>query len=877
MALSPGTRLGPYEMLSVLGAGGMGEVYRARDTRLNRVVAVKVLLQHLSSNPQLRERFDREAKAISSLSHPHICPLYDVGQQDGIDYLVMEHLEGETLAVRLKKGPLPTDQVLHYAIQIADALDTAHRHGVVHRDLKPGNVMLTKTGAKLLDFGLAKVRVAEAAAGVTAAPTQTTPLTGEGTILGTLQYMAPEQLEGAEADARTDIFALGAVIYEMATGRKAFEGKSQASLISNIMTTEPPPISTVQSMTPPALDHVVRTCLAKDPDARWQTAHDVLVEMKWIAEAGSQAGASGTPVTRNKNRELISWALVAVLLVALSVVLLHQRPGEAHAVRFQVPVPDKVSEDLDDFPVISPDGQRLVLPGVASDGIRHLWLRSLDSLTDQLLPGTEDADSPFWSPDSRFVAFFSTSKLKKIDVSGGPVQTICDVPVGAPDVARAGGAWNQDGVILLGSNGMPLRRVSADGGEPQPVLELDKSRRESGHAWPSFLPDGRHFLYLALSADTGQDATFVGSLDSRQTQLVIRGASNASYVTSGFLIYARQQTVLAQKFDAKTLRVTGSPIPIAEQVGDMTFRPGTLFSVSQSGVLVYRGGGSGRVQLAWYNRAGQRLAPIGKPGVYPQIALSPDEKQLAVERVDPESGTHNLWILELASGIFSRLTFNPASDYNPVWSLDGRELVFSSVREGHQDLYRKPIRGGDEELLYHSVENKGPYHWSKDGWILFWDGGNFYRLPLVGERKPIVALKSEFNKDLAAVSRDGRWVAYESQESGRSEVYVASYPTFAGKRQVSNAGGSQPMWRTDGKELFYLTLDGKLAVVDLKVAATLEAGVPHVLFQAPVRVNQSQTEYCVTVDGKRFIFREPEGASTTPTTVVLNWNAGLTR
>ena len=873
MSLQPSTRLGPYEIISAIGAGGMGEVYRARDTRLDRIVAVKVLPAHLSTNSQSRERFEREAKAISSLSHPHICPLYDVGHQDGIDFLVMEYLEGETLAHRLKKGPLPPEQVLQYAIQITDALDTAHRHGLIHRDLKPGNIMLTKSGAKLLDFGLAKVQAAEAVAGMTALPTQTTPLTAEGTILGTMQYMAPEQLEGAEADARTDIFALGAVFYEMATGRKAFEGKSHASLISAIMTADPPSISTIQSMAPPALDHVVRTCLAKDPEARWQTAHDVLVELKWIAESGSKAGVPKPLIAGRRSREVLLSVLFAVAFLAfafVSYIHFRENPVEVHPIRFQVPTPDKVTLDWFDWPEVSPDGRRLVFAGDNTEGKRFLWMHSLDSLATEAIAGTEGADRPFWSPDSRFVAFFSIdNKLKKIDISGGPAQTICDAETETP----AGGTWNQDGIILFGT---PLRRVSADGGEPQPVLELNKSRREIDHEWPYFLPDGRHFLYLARSADTRESGTFTGSLDSSQTQLVIRGESNVRYVPPGFLIYGSQQTLLAQKFDAKTLRVTGRPFPIADQVGAFGLSPGSQFSASQTGVLAYRGGVSGRVQLAWYNQDGKRLGSIGEPGLYPQIALSPDDKRLAVERV--ESDARNLWILELASGIFSRLTFNSGGDFNPVWSPDGRELLFSSVRNnGPQDLYQKAVGGGEEEVVYQSPQNKGPYHLSKDGRILFGDGTNFSQIPPTGERKPAVVLKSQFNQDLATVTRDERWVAYESNESGRWEVYVASYPTFTGMRQVSNAGGSQPLWTRDGKQLFYLTLDGKLAVVELKGGSTLEAGVPRVLFQPSVIVNPTQTEYGVTGDGKRFIFREPVGESAARLNVVVNWNAGLKR
>jgi Tol biopolymer transport system component/predicted Ser/Thr protein kinase len=879
MPLSPSTRLGPYEIISSIGAGGMGEVYRARDTRLERTVAIKVLPEHLSSNPQLRERFDREAKAISSLSHPHICPLYDVGHQDGVDFLVMEYLEGETLAHRLKKGPLSPDQVLRYAIQITDALDTAHRHGVIHRDLKPGNIMLTKAGAKLLDFGLAKVRSAEAAAGMTALPTQTTPLTGEGTILGTLQYMAPEQLEGTEADARTDIFALGAVIYEMATGGKAFAGKSQASLISAIMTAEPPPISAVQTMAPRALDHVVRTCLAKDPDARWQTAHDVLVELKWLTEPGSQAGLAGSVATAQSRHKLLLLLFASVACLAflvLAFVHFREKPAEVHAIRFTLPMPDKVMLSFNDYPGISPDGRRMVISGHTPEGKEFLWIHSLDALGIEPLAGTDGAVLPFWSPDSRFVAFSSgmfgaRTRLKKIDISGGPAQTICDLPNGA-----VMGSWNQDGVILFGDITGPLFRVSADGGPAQPVTELNKSRRERGHMWPHFLPDGRHFLYLAVSANARDNGIFAGALDSNQTQLVMRGTSNVSYVPPGYLVYSNQGTVLAHKFDTKSLRITGGPFSIAEHVSTFAVVSGAEFSVSANGILAYLTGSSGRVQLAWHDREGRRLGSIGEPGFYPQISLSPDEKRLAVQRT--ESDATNLWILELSSGILSRLTFNPAGDANPQWSPDGRELLFSSVRNGHQDLYRKPLGGGEEELIYQSEDDKGPFHWSKDGWILFIGAGNnLYRIPLVGERKPLPVLKPDFPPDMAAVSQDGRWVAYESPESGRYEVYVAAYPTFTGKRQVSIAGGCQPLWRRDGRELFYLTLDGKLEAVDVRGGTTLDTSAPHTLFRAPITVNPNAGEYCVTGDGKRFIFREPVGETAAPITVVVNWAAGLKR
>jgi serine/threonine protein kinase len=874
MPLAAGTRLGPYEILAPIGAGGMGEVYRARDTRLDRTVAIKVLPAHLSGNPQLRERFDREAKAVSSLSHPHICPLYDVGHQGGIDYLVMEHLEGETLAARLKKGPLSTDQVLQYAVQITDALDTAHKHAVVHRDLKPGNIMLTKTGAKLLDFGLAKVRATEAAAGKTALPTETA-LTSEGTILGTLQYMSPEQLEGKEADARTDIFALGAVIYEMATGRKAFAGTSHASLIAAIMSAEPPPILTFQNMTPSALDHVARTCLAKDPNARWQTAHDVLLQLKWIADADWQAGIVRPGGARRRNREILAWALVAAAsLFAVALFLIHfrQRPGEAHAIRFQLPLPDKMRFEWYDFPVISPNGQRIVLPGVGSDGVRHLWIRSLDSLTDHLLPGTEGSYHPFWSPDSRSVAFFAKDELKRIDLAGGPPQTLCDAAYPA-----LGGAWNQDGVILL-STKTGILRVSATGGQPILVLQLDKSRQETLQHWPHFLPDGRHFVYLSLSARLGKGGIYVGSLDPKETGMRLSTESNASYSPPGFLIYGRQETVLAQPFDSNKLRFTSEAVPIAEHVGRMLGTPASLFSVSENGVLVYGSPGSNRVQLAWHNRDGTRQALIGEPDFYTDFTLSPDEKRLAVGRIDPGTGKSDLWILELATGILSQLTSNSSIAAAAWWSPDGRELLYSSDRKGKFDLYRKVVGGSAEELIFQSGEDKFPNQWLNDGSVLFlnWAGRIFYRVPLSGERKPVPLFQTEFPKLAPRVSPDGRWVAYSGAESGRYEVYVAAFPSFREKRQASNGGGCQPLWRKDGKELFYLSLSlDRMMSVDVKGALSIETGVPRALFQTPFRADPNRNQFDGTGDGKRFIFGEPVGEANKPVTVVVNWTAGL--
>ncbi|MGH9317449.1 MAG: protein kinase domain-containing protein, partial [Thermoanaerobaculia bacterium] len=565
MTISPGSRLGPYEVLSPLGAGGMGEVWKARDTRLGRAVAIKVLPSHMSASPEVRQRFEREAKTISQLSHPHICALHDIGREGETDYLVMEYLEGETLTDRLVKGPLPLEQTLRFGVEIADALDKAHRQGIVHRDLKPGNVMLTKSGVKLLDFGLAKAMAPAAPAGsLTALPTQQ-GLTQEGTILGTFQYMSPEQLEGKEADARSDIFAFGAVLYEMATGRKAFSGSSQASLISAIMTSDPAPISSVQPMSPPALDRVVKTCLAKDPDERWQNAHDLMGELKWIAGLGSQAGVPGPPVARRRSRERLAWGMMTVtLFVALAAAVAavvrnaHRAAMLERPMRSSIVLPEKSALRA---AALSPDGTRVVFVARDSSGKNLLWIRPLDSLAVRPFPGTENPSFPFWSPDSLFVGFFADGKLKKIGASGGAPQTLCDAPI------NRGGTWNREGVILFTPvpDG-PLYRVSASGGLPTPVTRFDPSRGETSHRWPFFLPDGRHFLYHVASFGSGGQVEkmgiYVGSLDSKEEKFLLRANSSVAYAPPGYLLFLRDRNLLAQPFDAQRIRITGDPLPV---------------------------------------------------------------------------------------------------------------------------------------------------------------------------------------------------------------------------------------------------------------------------------------------------------------------------
>ncbi len=886
MALSTGKRLGPYEVLSPAGAGGMGEVYRARDTRLDRTVAIKVLPAHLAENPDLRQRFEREARAVSSLNHPNICLLFDIGHQDGIDFLVMEYLEGETLAARLEKGALPPDQVLRNAVQIADALDKAHRQGVIHRDLKPGNIMLTKSGVKLLDFGLAKALPTAGIGDFSQSPTQSRPLTAEGTIVGTFQYMAPEQLEGKEVDARSDIFAFGAVLYEMATGRKAFEGKSQASLIAAIVSSDPPPISTLQPMTPPALDRVVRTCLAKDPDERWQTAHDVMLELKWIAEAGSQAGVPAPLVARRKSRERFAWVtagILAALTVTLGVAYFRLALTEVRAVRSYILPPEKSSFTTigpgAGPVVVSPDGRRIVFSAQAG-GKYQLWIRPLNSLTAQPLAGTENAIFPFWSADSRYVGFFAGGSLKKIDATGGPPISLCNAPT-----AR-GGTWSREDVIVFApetSGG--LYRVSASGGAATPLTKPDTSKRENTHRWPSFLPDGRHFLYL-VQGSTGEGRTYniyISSLDGKENNLVLRAGSNAVYA-SGHLLFVRESSLMAQPFDVKGRQVRGDAVPIAEQVQfDGTVFRGT-FSVSENGVLAYQSGGAlGGSQILWFDRGGKQIGSVGEPAVQFSVRLSPDGQRVATEILDPKGANADIWIYELKRGLRTRLTFDPAVDRIPIWAPDGSRVVFASGRKGSFDLYGKAASGaGSDELLLESNLIKSPSDWSRDGrFIAYTSAGDpktkldIWVLPLFGDRKPFVFLQTEFNESGGQFSPDGRWMAYTSDESGRDEVYVAPFPGPGGKWQVSTAGGTRSKWGRDGKELFYLASDNKLMAAEVKTKGpSFEVGNVRLLFEThPPPLGPV---YDVSTDGRRFLVNTVASQqASSPITLVTNWTADL--
>ncbi|HEY6928819.1 MAG TPA: protein kinase, partial [Thermoanaerobaculia bacterium] len=663
MTLAAGTRLGPYEIVSSLGAGGMGEVYRARDSRLERIVAIKVLPQHLSDSMEVRQRFEREAKTISQLSHPHICALYDVGSQDGVEYLVMEYLEGETLSERLVKGPLPLEQALRAGVEIADALDRAHRQGIVHRDLKPGNVMLTKSGVKLLDFGLAKLVSPPSGpiSGLSMMPT--TPrgsnLTAEGTILGTFQYMAPEQLEGKEADTRTDIFAFGAVLYEMVAGKKAFSGGSQASLISSIMSSDPPSIGTLQPMSPPALDRVIRTCLAKDPEDRWQSAHDVGRELKWIAE-GSAAVAPAFAVSRRRSRERVAWLLAAVAAAAVLVLLWRGRAATPQGLpaSFSVVPPARSINQIQ----LSPDGSRLAFIGEDSEGRTWIWVRPLDSLDARRLEGTRASNGLIWSPDNRSIAFFQAGRLRKVDADGGAIQTICESGSGF------GGSWSKKGQIVFGSDfGAGLMVVPASGGAPSPATALDHARGDASHAYPAFLPDGTHFVFVARNVDPEKTVIALGDLSSRETRPLFRSDSAAVWAPPRYLMFAREGALFAQAFDPKSLRTVGESRTLARNIRYSTDANGIALSASEN-MLVYSLW-QHEHRLAWVDRKGREQGTVGQVADYEAVEFSPDGRRVAASIRDPSRGQNlDVWVLDVARGNATRVTTERSDEFDPVWT-----------------------------------------------------------------------------------------------------------------------------------------------------------------------------------------------------------------
>ncbi|HTO74949.1 MAG TPA: protein kinase [Thermoanaerobaculia bacterium] len=878
MTLAAGTRLGPYEILSPLGAGGMGEVYRARDTRLERTVAIKILPATRTRSAEARQRFEREAKTISQLSHPHICALYDVGREGETEFLVMEYLEGETLADRLGRGPLPLEQTLRYGSEVAGALEKAHRSGIVHRDLKPGNIMLTKTGVKLMDFGLARAAARpEPVVSQSALSTQDKPLTAEGAILGTIPYMAPEQLEGRDADERTDIFALGATLYEMATGRKPFSGGSPASLMSAILTADPEPISRLSPASPPALERLVKTCLAKDPDDRWQNAGDVARELRGITESPGPI----VPAERRRARGLaiVPWA-IAGLALALAAAAFLRRPEvpAAETTRFTITPPSGYV--FFGMLKLSPDARRILFLLQDETGRNSIWVRPLDSLEMRRLPGTDDARGMFWSPDGREVAFFSERKLKRIAAEGGPVQTICDAGF------AYNGAWSRTGTILFRKFwGEPILAVAASGGAPRPVTTIDVARGDVAHDHPVFLPDGRHFAFAAMNADREKTAVMLGSLDSKDTRLLFRSDSEAIFGDPGFLLFGRDSGVFAWRFDPRSLAMMGQPTPAFEQVR-FSREDNDLVASAARDRIVYLTW-LARQRLVWVDRKGREVGTVGGIAGYVDVRLSPDGGRAAVTVRDPAHGQNqDVWVLDVSRRTSTRITAEPTEEFDPAWFPDGDRLVYVSDRAGFYDLYERPASGGPEKLLVRTRQDKVLPTVSPDGSHLLasvGEGGFYTRVlfPASGTGEPGgLSADSRYLEQHAEFSPDGRWTAFDSDESGGREVYVQ--PVSGGpKRQVSIGGGQMPVWNRNGREIFYAARDGTLMSVALRIeSGRLESAEPQPLFALVLGTSGElpwqRHPYDVSPDGERLlVIRRAADTEPDATVVVTNWTAAL--
>jgi len=913
VALTPGMRLGAYEIVALVGAGGMGEVYRARDTRLDRTVAIKVLTS-VEGSPERRERFEREARAISSLSHPHICALYDVGEapnpalpasgDDTVRFLVLEYLEGQTLADRLTGDPLAPAAALRHAIEICGALDKAHRSGIVHRDLKPANVMLTRAGVKLLDFGLAKSTVPAVAAATTMSMPPTSPanLTAQGTILGTLQYMAPEQIEGLEADARSDIFAFGAVLFEMFTSRTAFVGTTRASLLSAILRDEPPSVSRVQPGAPTVLDRIISTRLAKDPDDRYQSARDLLRDLEWVTSGSGDGAAAATvaPLARSSRLAWLVAALSVIALIATAAIAMRrasQVSSSASATRFTIAAPENTSFG---GPVVgrgtgsatqvavSPDGRNIVFVA-GTQAAYQIWLRPAATLEAQPIPGTEGGTFPFWSPDSRFIGFFAAGKLKKVSIVGGPPVVLCDAPL-AP-----GGSWSREDVIVFapGPATPTLFRVSSAGGVPTAVTTLDPATGESGHRWPHFLPDGQHFLYTAVTGiccpPSKPSVIKIGSLDAAGADVTLLQTESSVSYASGHLLFARDGALMAQAFDPDTRALKGDAFPVvAEHIVPEGSRYVSV-SVSNNGTLVYAQTEAPAVQqLTWLDRAGRPIGTLGDVASYVSLALSSDEERVAVVIATGSQDNTGIWIIDIKRNIRSRLTPDAGSDTSPVWSPDGTHIAFQASRPGKDISLHQVLTDGTgaDELLLDGPGNftMAPSSWSADGHFILYmtHGSDVWVLPLFGDRKPFPLAQTPFTETSAVFSRDGRWVAYTSNEGGRPNVYVRPFPEASGKLQISRDGGSYPVWRADGKELFYLDAEGTMMAVAIDATSRFDPGVPQPLFSTGTPTADrrqglgSVGVYAVTRDGQRFLVGAASRQSrVAPLTVLLNWMSAI--
>ena len=866
MGLEIGQKLGPYEIIEQAGAGGMGEVYKAKDTRLDRTVALKILPANIAASAEFKERFNREAKAISSLNNAHICTLYDVGEEDGTGYLVMEFIEGETLGERLSRGPIPYEEMLQISIQIASGLDAAHHQGLIHRDLKPGNIMLTAGGAKLLDFGLAKTqfdREGQKLADVT----RTTPLTGANTILGTMQYMSPEQLEGQPADVRSDIFAFGAIMYEMSTGKRAFEGSSSATLIAAIIERDPVSISAVMPTTPPLFERLVKKCLSKEPRKRWQSVSDLLDELRWISQAGSQVGLPAHIAARRKFKFDLARGIGAVAILStfvLAYLYYAERTKAApdpQVSRLTVNIKQGLTNIY--WPRISPDGKTVAFHADDSSGTNRIWVRPLNSLEAYPLLNTENARRFIWSPDGKNVAFFVGDQLKRIPISGGQAQLVCQGPNGAD------GSWSSSDLIIFdGGSSDTVKIVPAGGGVARPAVLVDTAAGDSYYAWPWFLPDGKHFIFnstVRQGFDGGkvQNRIKLGSIDTTSSTTLYEvdyALDRIEYSNEGYILFVAQDNLMGLPFDAEKLQVTGEPKPIAMKIGTATNT--YAFSVSRDGTLLYQTNNQSALsELAFLDRTGKKIKSIGQMGKYTDIDLSPDESRVAYGALDDGSNYSDIWIYDLRRNVPTRMTFGKGNSYKPLWSPDGNQVYFAADDGGRfLSIYRKNANGqGDPELVYATDSSRIiPNDITPDGKRLLFreinSSPDIGIYSLTDSTREGMFANSSFWEAIARVSPNGRYVAYGSRESGRREVYVRRLDGSGGKWQISTDNGENPRWNGNGTELYYLNANDQIMAVEVNTGDNFSAGNPvelfKVKFQYPYDISYP---YDVTADGKTFL------------------------